>query len=224
MDAIKRDEPFHKQTRRLLSPAFSTKYVASLKLLMASFVIDLIDKVDDYLKQNIIAGRILSETCLEGNFIVSKHHPIPRKVNSELRGRVFRSMFALLHLLLNIDPYLCNVNNIRRGKDGQMSDFEIIDKILEFLIAGTEDTRYKRNLTMLLEIYNVKLPMHYQLKSLPYLNGVINETMRLWPVVLRLLFLGVGKSPAEDNKFSIEFLSVTSQPMLKNFYRKNVQT
>ncbi|CAI2163276.1 709_t:CDS:2 [Funneliformis geosporum] len=220
MDAIKRDEPFHKQTRRLLSPAFSTKYVASLKLLMASFVIDLIDKVDDYLKQNIIvmmsllwlirtklrcealqseAGRILSETCLEGNFIVSKHHPIPRKVNSELRGRVFRSMFALLHLLLNIDPYLCNVNNIRRGKDGQMSDFEIIDKILEFLIAGTEDTRYKRNLTMLLEIYNVKLPMHYQLKSLPYLNGVINETMRLWPVVLRLLFLGVGKSPAEDS-------------------------
>ena len=29
-----------------------------------------------------------------------------------------------------------------------------------------------------------ELPKHSQLKELPYLNGVINETMRIWPITL----------------------------------------
>ena len=84
-----------------------------------------------------------------------------------------------------------------------MTNFEVFEQIIEFLIAGTDTVGFTSSMTIILlaknpsklkalqqELdnalgnYNGELPKHNQLKSLPYLNAVINETMRLWPVVL----------------------------------------
>ncbi|RIA88732.1 cytochrome P450 [Glomus cerebriforme] len=240
--------------RRVLSPAFSIKYVASLEPLMVSCVKDLVCKVDECVRKKtfsdgailnivnlvqICALDIIGETNFGGKFngIETLSHPLPGKVYKELRRRAMKSMFPLLKPFLNIDPYLMNLSNeliknrrqaekprvdilqaildtMKNGDNDQMTNFEIFDQILEFLIAGTDTVSFTTSMAITLLAKNPdklkllqqeldnslgncndELPKHDQLKSLPYLNAVINETMRLWPVTLDA---GIGKSPEKD--------------------------
>ena len=92
------------------------------------------------------------------------------------------------------------VNSVNNNK---MTNFEVFEQIIEFLIAGTDTVGFTSSMAIILlaknpsklkalqqELdnvlgnYNGELPKLNQLKSLPYLNAVINETMRLWPDVL----------------------------------------
>jgi cytochrome P450 len=92
---------------------------------------------------------------------------------------------------------------VKNEDHDHITDFEIFDQILEFLIAGTDTVGFTASMAITLlakhpdklkllqqELDNAlgycndELPKHDQLKALPYLNAVINETMRLWPVTL----------------------------------------
>ncbi|CAJ0830715.1 9639_t:CDS:10 [Entrophospora sp. SA101] len=186
--------------RRTLSPAFSIKYMSSLEPLMETCIKDLIIKVDELINNdnydnkekfdddsnddrsnantaatfNILrlvqscAIDIIGETSFGGKFdgIKTVNHPLPGKVWLELRRRILRSMLPLLKPFFRMDPYLKEASNKSKDIDDGYYDGE-----------------------------NGALLKHEQLKGLPYLNAVIHETMRLWPVVLDG---GIGRAPTED--------------------------
>nr|CAG8612233.1 7798_t:CDS:10 [Entrophospora candida] len=108
------------------------------------------------------------------------------------------------------------------NNENKMTDFEIFDQIFEFLYDDTVSFTTSMAIILLArhpeklnKLYNeIKasnkskdiddgyydgengaLLKHEQLKGLPYLNAVIHETMRLWPVVLDG---GIGRAPTED--------------------------
>ncbi|PKC15066.1 cytochrome P450 [Rhizophagus irregularis] len=240
--------------RRILSPAFSIKYVSSLEPLMILCVKDLIYKVDECIEKktfsdgaalnivNLVQSCVLDiigETNFGGKFnsIETLSHPLPGKVYQELRRRAMKSLFPLFKSFMKYDQYLLDLSNeliknrrqaeksrvdilqaildvVKTEESDQITDFEIFDQILEFLIAGTDTVGLTASMAITLlaknpdklkllqqELDNAlgncndELPKHDQLKALPYLNAVINETMRLWPVTLDG---GIGRSPEKD--------------------------
>ncbi|GBB84433.1 hypothetical protein RclHR1_01100025 [Rhizophagus clarus] len=114
----------------------------------------------------------------------------------------------LLGMLLNA------FERVEKGETG-MSDLEIHHQAMEFLIAGSGTTSFVLSMVMiklfqnpdklnilLKEIdesfpeFNIdKLPSHDKLKHLPYLNAVINETLRLHPINYDV---GPGRITVED--------------------------
>ncbi|CAB4417395.1 unnamed protein product [Rhizophagus irregularis] len=267
------DKSFHKKRRRILSPAFSIKYVSSLEPLMILCVKDLIYKVDECIEKktfsdgavlnivNLVQSCVLDiigETNFGGKFnsIETLSHPLPGKVYQELRRRAMKSLFPLFKSFMKYDQYLLDLSNeliknrrqaeksrvdilqaildvVKNEESDQITDFEIFDQILEFLIAGTDTVGLTASMAITLlaknpdklkllqqELDNAlgncndELPKHDQLKALPYLNAVINETMRLWPVTLDgeslgpimlnyrkngwSIEIGIGRSPEKD--------------------------
>jgi len=85
-----------------------------------------------------------------------------------------------------------------------LTDEEVYDQIVEFIVAGSDTTSWSTSFAMILlgqnqdkldklvqelveaipEMSPDHLPDHKILKRLPYLNAVVNETLRLWPVGL----------------------------------------
>ncbi|CAG8768336.1 2340_t:CDS:10, partial [Dentiscutata erythropus] len=179
---------------------------------------------------------IIGETAFGGSFklVTNGNHPMPSKVFSELRRRALRSLFPFLKPFLKQDPYLIDFTNKiikqrrqesshkkdllqmmldTKGHEDGLTDFEIYDQSIEFLIAGSDTTSFTATMIMIMlvkhpealeklvkeidealaEIGSEEIPTHDQIKHLPYLNGVINEGLRLFPTSR-----GPGKEATED--------------------------
>ncbi|CAG8787649.1 11813_t:CDS:2, partial [Racocetra fulgida] len=87
--------------RRIISPAFSIKYIASLEKLMLTCIKDLVYNIDEKLKNQgailnivnliqICAVDIIGETSFGGKFnsIKAGEHPLPGKAWKEFRRRL----------------------------------------------------------------------------------------------------------------------------------------
>ncbi|KAF0527510.1 cytochrome P450 [Gigaspora margarita] len=295
------DKTFHRQRKRILSPAFSIKYVASLEPLIQSCVKSLIKKIDSLSKSSFkssdlllnstsnqfsennlptinlyqliqfCALDIIGETAFGGSFdMVEKgSHPLPIKILEEMKRRVLNHTFPYFRMFFKKDPWLDefiskiiktrieenskatkqridilqillnSYNPLKQSSpttpvdvtDGKtMSDFEIQDQIMEFLIGGTDTSAFTiimaiimllqhpeklRNLRLELESAfpelqnhvtsgecehedDLFLPTHETLKSLKYLNAVIDETLRLFPITLG----GIMRQTTEDTIIS----------------------
>ncbi|KAG9303169.1 hypothetical protein G9A89_001785 [Geosiphon pyriformis] len=252
------DPSFHKKRRKLLSPGFSIKYLATLEPLMKLCTRALIKKIHSIVSTtdptndlkspavNILhlvqacSLDIIGETAFGGSFniIETGDYFIPQKVFKDLKRRIMRTTFPLLKPFLQQDLWsfnlmnkiikerrVMNANGQRRedilqilldtrdeetGKG--LSDFEIYDQTIEFLIAGSDTTAFTINIALITLLYNPvclrkliteidsalgnerDLPSHDSLKNLPYLNAVINETMRLSPIAMH----GFWRQPRED--------------------------
>ncbi|CAB4472669.1 unnamed protein product [Rhizophagus irregularis] len=101
------------------------------------------------------------------------------------------------------------------ASERSMSDIELHYQAIEFLIAGSDTSSFSSAMTMIKLIQNPdkldtlfkeidesfpefnidKLPSHDKLKQLPYLNAVINETLRLHPINYDI---GPGRITIED--------------------------
>ncbi|RIB22882.1 cytochrome P450, partial [Gigaspora rosea] len=293
--------------KRILSPAFSIKYVASLEPLIQSCIKLLIKKIDSLSKSSSKTSNlslnstsnqfnennlqlinlyqlvqfcvldIIGETAFGGSFnMVEKgSHPLPIKIIEELKRRVLNHTFPYFRKFFKKDPWLDefiskiiktrieenskatkqridilqillnNYNPLKQSSpatpvdvtDGKtMSDFEIQDQIMEFLMGGTDTSTFiiimaiimllkhpekLRNLRLELESAfpelqnhvtsgeheyeheyahedDLLLPTHENLKSLKYLNAVIDETLRLFPITLG----GIMRQTTEDTIIS----------------------
>ncbi|KAG9305516.1 hypothetical protein G9A89_006486 [Geosiphon pyriformis] len=86
--------------------------------------------------------------------------------------------------------------------DSELSDDDIIEEITDFMLAGSDTTSHTASMAFILLVQNpekmtslrqeletnidlntsLSIAKHEDLKTLPYLNGVIHETMRLYPI------------------------------------------
>ncbi|CAG8616700.1 14301_t:CDS:10, partial [Cetraspora pellucida] len=192
--------------------------------------------INIYLLIQYNALDIIGETAFGGSFklVTNGNHPMPTKVFSELRRRVMRSLFPFFKPFLKQDPYLIDFTNkiikqrrqessqkkdllqmmldTKKHEDG-LTDFEIYDQSIEFLIAGSDTTSFTATMIMIMIVKHPKvleklvkeidealagigskeIPTHDQIKHLPYLNGVISEGLRLFPTSR-----GPGKEATED--------------------------
>ncbi|RHZ87305.1 hypothetical protein Glove_37g52 [Diversispora epigaea] len=141
-----RDREFHKNRRRILSPAFSIKHLTFLEGFIHSCISDLVNKIDETIimqnnnNNNEVANvdvykliqlnalDIIGEAAFGGSFKLVKNgdHPLPKKVFIELRRRVWQSMFPFLRPFMSVDPYLINFMNVlikqRRQSESKRKD------------------------------------------------------------------------------------------------------
>ncbi|CAG8583771.1 26553_t:CDS:2 [Gigaspora margarita] len=159
------EKPFHQKRRKLLSSAFSIKYISTLEPLMrSSCTLD-----------------IIGETAFGGSFnIVEKgNHPLPEKVFQELKRRVMCHTFPYLKSFMVkdswIDEFISKIIKERRelnaqGKkrkdilqilidskedsDDPLIEFEIQDQIMEFVIAGSDTGSLTINMALIMLLNN----------------------------------------------------------------------
>ncbi|SAM08257.1 hypothetical protein [Absidia glauca] len=240
-----RDKVFHKQRRRIVSPAFSVKYINSLEPYMDSCVEafvnridrDIVDngigadgygKVDIWALMGYLALDMIGSTAFGGTFdmVGSNNHFIPVAITRTMRIAPQLVMYPFIRKIIRLNPsskfekFMLNLvnNRIHSGErrddilqilvDSQQADRQedrltmddIIAEVLVFLVAGSETTSSTMGFALIellrhpdkfeklrAEIDNVPLNngndstlhSHSQLKNLPYLNAVLNETMRL---------------------------------------------
>ncbi|CAO3635624.1 unnamed protein product [Cunninghamella blakesleeana] len=145
-----RDKDLHKHLRRLISPAFSIKYLNSLEEFMHQILIDLVDKIDDTIAANpngqapfdIWKGfqcyslDVVGSTMFNGSFnlIKNESHPVPDAIAYEMRFSA---------KLLN-RPWLIKLLNFgRRGKT--IKSHPAITKFMTEVIENRVKGGQKRN-------------------------------------------------------------------------------
>ncbi|KAL0087726.1 cytochrome P450 CYP5313 [Phycomyces blakesleeanus] len=243
------DKGFHRQRRRLVSPAFSIKYINSLEPLIESVTESLIARInrdiegtksskgfgqiDIWRLFQLFSLDVVGETSFGGTFnaLEDSNHVVPVTISKLLRTLGFVVNYPWIVKLLRIKkakktPRLVAfatdivLGRLEKGdrrndilqimidtqkaakEEDRLSTDDIISEITMFLVAGTETIsgtmgfvfielcRHK-NVWLKLrdEIDGIvleegkKFPCQSQLKDLPYLNAVINETMRLNSIV-----------------------------------------
>ncbi|CAI2163281.1 713_t:CDS:2 [Funneliformis geosporum] len=172
---------------------------------------------------------IIGETAFGGSFnlIENGEHPLPGKVFQELKRRVLNHTFPYLKPFFKKDLWtdefiqqiirdrkelnakgtkrediLQTLLDARDTKTNEgLSEFEIQDQTMEFLIAGSDTASFTINMALITLLHHPEKlrnimneldsafpagsrqsPEHKTLKNLKYLNAVINETLRLFPV------------------------------------------
>jgi len=172
---------------------------------------------------------IIGETAFGGSFnlIENGEHPLPGKVFQELRRRVLNHTFPYLKPFFKndlwTDEFIQQIIRDRKELNAQgtrredilqtlldardtktnegLSEFEIRDQTLEFLIAGSDTGSFTINMALIMLLHHPEKlrnlrneldsafpagsrqsPEHKTLKNLQYLNAVINEILRLFPV------------------------------------------
>lgn len=171
---------------------------------------------------------IIGETAFGESFnLVGKgDHPLPGKVFQELKRRVLYHTFPYMRPFLKkdswTDEFIQNIIKERRKLNAQgniredilqilldtrdedtnegLSEFEIQDQIMEFLIAGSDTSSFSINMALIMLLHHPEKLRnlineltsvfsdgpcqslnHDNLKDLKYLNAVINEILRLFP-------------------------------------------
>ncbi|KAG2179111.1 hypothetical protein INT43_001961 [Umbelopsis isabellina] len=121
------DKAFHKTRRRVVSPAFAIRYLATMEPLMHEKMQIMVDKVTKTIELANANGTKYAEMDLwkllqhltldiigstafgtDFNMIKTGSHPLPDRINSRLKYSSFLIMFPMIsrHIPKHMDPYL----------------------------------------------------------------------------------------------------------------------
>ncbi|KAF0412497.1 cytochrome P450 [Gigaspora margarita] len=219
------EKPFHQKRRKLLSSAFSIKYISTLEPLMRSCTDVLLQKVlsltntsnnsNNDIQYNINGLPVLNiyelvqactldiigETAFGGSFnIVEKDSWIDEFISKIIKER--RELNAQGKKRKDILQILIDS---KEDSDDPLTEFEIQDQIMEFVIAGSDTGSLTINMALIMLLNNPEkletlvseldslnlpqssnnsstfIPSHDSIKNLKYLNAVIYEILRLFP-------------------------------------------
>ncbi|CAO3649524.1 unnamed protein product [Mucor fragilis] len=244
-----RDAVWHKKRRRIVSPAFSIKYLNSMEPFMAKVAESLVYKIDseialhgdkdNYASVDIwglaqrLALDVIGETAFGQTFnmrLVSSARKAVLKNGGEpdpqlkefmtdvIQERLKNSKKGEAEQRKDILQFLINVQQTAEADDSLTVD-SIISETTLFLIAGSETTSnsigfafihllqnpdklktlYQELDTVDFEPGQVVLH-HEQVKHLPYLNAVINETLRMDNVAAAGIFRQAPKDTMLDGR------------------------
>ncbi|CAG8474783.1 15421_t:CDS:2 [Dentiscutata heterogama] len=249
------EKTFHQKRRKLLSSAFSIKYISTLEPLMRSCTDVLLQKISSLSNNSNNVDNtlniyeliqactldIIGETAFGGSFnIVEKgNHPLPEKVFQELKRRVMCHTFPYLKSFMFIlkiikerrelndqgkkrNDILQTLLDSKEVTDDPLTEFEIQDQIMEFVIAGSDTGSLTINMALIMLLYHPEklealvseldslnlhqssstlIPSHDSLKNLKYLNAVIYETLRLFPASIGGILRQTTKDTVIDGYF-----------------------
>ncbi|CAG8763292.1 3558_t:CDS:2, partial [Dentiscutata erythropus] len=211
------DKPFHQKRRKLLSSAFSIKYISTLEPLMRSCTDVLLQKISSLSNNSNNSNNvnntlniyelvqactldIIGETAFGGSFnIVEKgNHPLPEKVFQELKRRFILKIIKERRELnaqgKKRNDILQTLLDSKEVTEDPLTEFEIQDQIMEFLIAGSDTGSLTINMALIMLLNHPKklealvseldslnlhqsssniIPSHDSLKNLKYLNAEI---------------------------------------------------
>ncbi|KAI9279202.1 cytochrome P450 [Umbelopsis sp. AD052] len=225
------DKDFHKTRRRVVSPAFSVKYLAALEHLISDSVGEFVQHINSAVdtahlhnqpSAEVDMWRLLQFTALDVigatafdqsfNMVKDGSHPLPATITRNLTNAAFTGAFmvGIIEERLksgkrknDILQILIDSQNAELKND-RLNNEDIVHENILFLIAGSETTsntigfaiihllEHPEALALLREELDSVYPRngsnvrfeHEDLKNLPYLNAVINETMRIKPVAM----------------------------------------
>ncbi|CAG8577882.1 12626_t:CDS:10, partial [Ambispora leptoticha] len=169
------DKESHKPRRRMLSPAFSVKYLASLEPLIKHCFRDVIIAIDHLINDSSMED-VIGETAFGGKFdmVLTNKHPIPDEVRFYLRRMVMGSFVPPVQWFIRERKYLeefviklaktrrqQNTNEVKKDilqilldavddDNTGLTDNEILGQLVEFLIAGSDTTGFSTSLAMIL--------------------------------------------------------------------------
>ncbi|CAG8661128.1 1667_t:CDS:10, partial [Ambispora leptoticha] len=169
------DKESHKLRRRMLSPAFSIKYLASLEPLIKNCFRDVIITIDQLINDSSM-GDVIGETAFGGKFdmVLSNKHPIPGEVRYYLRRIVMGAFVPPVQWFMRerkyLEEFVTKLAKIRRQQNPNevkkdilqilldavddnnmgLNDNEILGQIVEFLIAGSDTTSFSTTFAMIL--------------------------------------------------------------------------
>ncbi|CAG8536311.1 9561_t:CDS:10 [Ambispora leptoticha] len=154
------DKEFHKLRRRMLSPAFSIKYLASLEPLTKNCFRDVIITIDHLINASsmVVNGRkaatinmfqiiqnytldVIGETAFGGKFdmVLTNKHPIPDEVRYYLRRMVMGAFVPPLQWFMRerkyLEEFVIKLAKTRR----QQNPSEVKKDILQILLDAVDD-------------------------------------------------------------------------------------
>ncbi|KAI8882446.1 cytochrome P450 [Backusella circina FSU 941] len=163
-----RDKVFHKQRRRIISPAFSIKYLNSLEPFMTSVTQTLLDKIgrdiqatqdqegygvtDIWVLMQCLALDVIGETAFGKTFEMIEHnnHFVPGAITHEMKAAAFRAMFPMIQRIFypsasktnpKLEGFLKEIINGRlQVQDGEKRK-DILQSLIDSQQATNEDDR-----------------------------------------------------------------------------------
>ncbi|KAI9323899.1 cytochrome P450 [Dichotomocladium elegans] len=256
------DKRFHKQRRRVISPAFSMSYLNSLEPYMIELTEALMKQIDKNIESTHgldgygvvdiwkllqhYALDIIGETAFGKTFNMLEEgdHFIPRTVSMESEaGNYFMQKIVLDRLdggdnARRKDILQIMIDTVHAtDPKNRLTINAIAKETLLFLIAGSETTSSSTgfairrlvenpdaldNLRKEVDAIEMKegqtILRHEQLKSLPYLNAVINEALRIDSISANTL----GRCPDRDIVLGGRFLVPKGTTIKCNIYHAHL--
>ncbi|KAI8056335.1 cytochrome P450 [Gilbertella persicaria] len=237
------DSNWHRQRRRIISPAFSIKYLKSLETFMTSAAVLLVNKIDHDITKNqdsdgfgiidiwsllqCLAIDVIGEAAFGESFkmIQDPTHFVPPAIKEEIQSGAINAMYPLLGKLIlknsgGTDPKLTNfmstiIHNRLNSKEKKRED------ILQILIDAHKD--YNECLTVEAIISETVLFLIAGSETTSNTLGFAIFELLNKPETLKSLYREIDNIPLEKNQTVFNYEQVKNLPYLNSVINETMR-